>query len=190
VVNSLQGRKIPVLIHSHGGIVLEAMLIGTLVRARGLDVAVARTEFESCSDPSGGCKAGSSGALGRPSSEPADCFSACTFVLAGGIHRFIAPGAQLGVSSFRFPESQIEIWRKGYRGKMPFEDFMQLAMIPERKTWIAHYFEKMGIAAEMTDMMYSTPSTSLRLLSESELARLRLVTDSQAGQSLIEQLSK
>ena len=35
VVNSLRGRKIPILIHSHGGTVVEAMLIGRLIRARG-----------------------------------------------------------------------------------------------------------------------------------------------------------
>jgi hypothetical protein len=190
VVNSLRGRKIPILIHSHGGTVVEAMLIGRLIRARGLDVAVARTDFDPCSDSSGGCKAGSSGALGRPSSEPADCFSACTFVLAGGVHRSLAPGVQLGVTFFRFPESQIEIWRKDYGGKMPFEDFLQLEMLPERKPWITRYFEKMGIAAEITDIMYSTRSGDIRILTETELTRLKLVTDLKGGQSLLEQLTK
>jgi hypothetical protein len=66
VLNSLRGRKLPVLIHSHGGTVLEAMLIGTLVRARGLDVIVARTDRDSCSNSPSECKAGGrSGDLAR-----------------------------------------------------------------------------------------------------------------------------
>ena len=73
---------------------------------------------------------------------------------------------------------------------MPFEDFLQLEMLRERKPWITRYFEKMGIAAEITDIMYSTRSGDIRILTETEFTRLKLVTDLKGGQSLLEQLTK
>src|SRR5262249_8084625 len=190
VVNSLRGQKIPVFIHSHGGLVIEAMLIGKLIRARGLNVVVSRTDFEPCPNPSEGCKTKAKSTLGHPSSEPADCFSACLFILAAGVHRLTAPRVQLGITSFRFPESQIAIWRKDYGGKLPLDDFIRLELFPERKALIARYFAEMGVAAEITEIMYSTPSADIQMLNDSELTQLKLVTDLNAGQSLLEQLLK
>jgi hypothetical protein len=46
IVNSLGGRKLPILIHSGGGLIHQAKLMGFLIRAHGLDVAVARTVFD------------------------------------------------------------------------------------------------------------------------------------------------
>jgi TPR repeat protein len=67
IVNSLGGRKLPILIHSSGGLGNQAMLMGFLIRARGLDVAIARTVFDPCVNASGGCKQGTwSGPLGEP----------------------------------------------------------------------------------------------------------------------------
>jgi len=67
VVNSLGGRKLPILIHSSGGgIINQATLMGFLIRDRGLDVAVARTVFDPCVTTPGGCKQGTwSGPLGE-----------------------------------------------------------------------------------------------------------------------------
>ena len=95
------------------------------------------------------------------------------------------------MNSFFFPKAQVEMWRKEYGGKAPLEDVIRQQLIPERKLWILHYFEKMGIAAEIIELMDSAPSTDLRLLSQSELVRLGLVTESQVvGQSVIDQLTK
>jgi len=57
VVNSLGGRKLPILIHSSGGgIINQAMLMGYLIRARGLDVAVAKTVFDPCASTPGAAR--------------------------------------------------------------------------------------------------------------------------------------
>jgi hypothetical protein len=75
IVNSLGGRKLPILIHSRGGKANQAMLMGFLIRARGLDVAVARTVFDPCANTSDGCKQGTwSGPLGEPESQSASCY--------------------------------------------------------------------------------------------------------------------
>jgi hypothetical protein len=46
-------------------------------------------------------------------------------VLAGGVHRLAGAKAQIGLTSFRFPQSQVDIWHKEYGGKTPFEDVIQ-----------------------------------------------------------------
>ncbi|MCI0466498.1 MAG: hypothetical protein L0Y57_05760 [Beijerinckiaceae bacterium] len=204
VLNSLQGRKLPVLIDSQGGDAAYAMAIGSLIRYRGLDVAVARTEFDPCSNSSSGCKSGDwNGACGRPSSQAAHCFSACTIILAAGVRRLIAPGAQIGVHSGRLPEEHAETLRRRlskvaslrrlYWGSTPLEDVVQQHQRHMLQNWnatVRRYFEKNGIAAEILDLIESTPATEIRILSGTELTRLKLVTDLNAGQSLIEQLGK
>lgn len=188
--NSLRGKKVPVLIDSPGGDIYYAMAMGTLIRARGLDVVVARTEFEPCANSSNGCKeGGEKGTLGRLSSQPARCSSACTFVLAGGLHRIMAPGAQIGVHSISLDQTKVEKWRKIYRGKISFEDLMQ-QRVSEPRSLMLRYFEKMGIAREIVGLMESVPSSEILFISESELMKLGLITDKQAGQSLIELLAK
>src|SRR5260370_35868055 len=42
-VNDLGGRRLPILIHSHGGSLVDAGKMGGLIRAQGLAVAGART---------------------------------------------------------------------------------------------------------------------------------------------------
>ena len=49
-INRLGPRRLPILIHSPGGSVTDAMAMGKLVRARGLAVAVARTLLRNCSE--------------------------------------------------------------------------------------------------------------------------------------------
>ncbi len=67
-----------VLIDSPGGAIDPALAIGRLVRARGLEVAVARAVD------------------GRPTDD-AQCASACVLVLAGGVSRSVGPRAAVGV---------------------------------------------------------------------------------------------
>ncbi|MBO0734557.1 MAG: hypothetical protein J2P49_09630, partial [Methylocapsa sp.] len=165
--------------------------MGELIRIRGLDVAVARTDFDPCSNSPLGCKSSDwSEATGQPGLEQAHCFSACTFVLAGGVHRFMAPWAQIGVHSIRLSDKRAENLRRAYRGQKSLDEFIQDQIIPTEIPRIRRYFEKMGIAQDIVDLMESTPAADLRLLSEDELARTKLVTDLKSGQSIIEQLAQ
>jgi len=70
-----------VLMSSPGGDLGQAVIIGEVVRARGLTTAVGVTD--------GGGKV-----------KPSHCASACVFVFAGGATRFGVPGSRLGVHRF------------------------------------------------------------------------------------------
>ncbi len=186
VVNSLGGRKLPILIHSGGGVVHQAMLMGFLIRARGLDVAVARTVFDPCANAPGGCKQGTwSGPVGEPDSQSAFCSPACTFVLAGGVRRFVGPDARVGVHNFMLNPAMVERWRKTYRGTVPVDTVIQRSFVPPIVVENRTYFRKLGISEEIVDLMISTPASDTRILTGTELLRLRLATEVKDARAVV-----
>jgi len=191
VVNSIYPRKLPVLIESEGGLYKAATQMGTLIRNRHLDVAVARTNFEPCADVPVGCKRGAwNGDLGQPDKQPAACVSACTLVLAGGVRRFVPPGAQVAVRKPKIDERIVEIWRRGYKGARPLEEVIERHFDPRVAFHVRRYLIMMGISREIPALMESTPPTDLRILTHEELEESRLATDFQDGQTLIDQSAK
>lgn len=186
IVNSLGGQKLPILIHSGGGLTLQARLMGYLIRRRGLDVAVARTIFDSCEDAPGGCKQGTwSGPLGEPESQSAFCKSACTLVLAGGVRRFVGPEAGVGIHNFRINVPLMERWQKTYRGTVPLDTVIQRSFDPTIVAYLRTYFRLMGISEEIVDLMGSIPTTDMRILTETELLKLRLATEAKSGRAVV-----
>jgi hypothetical protein len=183
IVNSLGGQKLPILIHSRGGLDYQAKLMGFLIRARGLDVAVARTVFDPCANAPGGCKQGTwSGPFGEPESKSAFCMSACTFVLAGGVRRFVGPEARVGVHNFRLNPPMVERWRQTYRGTVPVDTVIQRSFSAPIAANDRTYFRKLGISE---DLMLSTPTSDMRILTETELLKLRLVTEVKDGRAVV-----
>ena len=148
----------PILIHSGGGIINQAMLMGYLIRDRGLDVAVARTAFDPCASTPGGCKKGTwSGPLGEPDQQSAFCNTTCTFVLAGGVHRFVGAEARVGVQNYRLPPAVVEKWRQTYRGARPVDTVIKRSFAPPMAAQNRTYFRKLGISEDIVDLMVSTP---------------------------------
>lgn len=92
-LKKLGDRQLPLVIHSPGGDVQNALAMGRLIREKKLDVAVGRTAFSSCSPETKGCKGGYTG-WALPIG--ALCNSACPLVLAGGTQRLVGKAA-LGV---------------------------------------------------------------------------------------------
>ncbi len=92
VVKRLNGRRLPILIHSPGGSVPDAAAMGELIRARGLAVAVARTLITNCPEAAPKCPDGPGAAI----TGGATCASACVLVLAGGVERLARPSAGRG----------------------------------------------------------------------------------------------
>lgn len=112
VFRQIGDRKLPVLIHSRGGRVEVARAVGTMIRQRGLDVAVARTLFSECGAGSTACppppKPAPRTAKGQPQASPevpkgtfgsgrALCASSCAYLIAGGVRRTVAQGSAIGV---------------------------------------------------------------------------------------------
>ena len=186
VVNSLGGRKLPILIHSGGGIINQAMLMGYLIRDRGLDVAVARTAFDPCASTPGGCKKGTwSGPLGEPDQQSAFCNTTCTFVLAGGVHRFVGAEARVGVQNYRLPPAVVEKWRQTYRGARPVDTVLKRSFAPPMAAQNRTYFRKLGISEDIVDLMVSTQTGETRILTEPELLKLRLATEVKDGRAVV-----
>src|SRR5262249_33896649 len=133
-----------------GGATYQAMLMGFLIRKRGLDVAVGRTDFDKCANAPGGCNHGTwSGPLGEPSLQRGSCSSACTFVLAGGVRRFVGPEARVGVHNFKYNTATVEKLRQTYRGKVPIDTVIERSFAPPTVAWARTYFRKLGISDDI-----------------------------------------
>jgi hypothetical protein len=117
-----------ILLSSPGGNLNQAVIIGELIRARGLATAV-----------------GNADAAGRI--KPAYCASACVLIFAGGKPRYGVPGSALGVHRFTTTRpsadpvaeaQQIAGWVLGYMTKMGVASSIMEAMSETRDIrWLA-----------------------------------------------------
>lgn len=99
LLKELGDRKLPLVISSSSGDPIAAMLMGRVVRANGLDVALGRTFFTGCKPRSKAC-AGSPG-VGRPylgiaGAGGAECGESCLLILSAGKTRLIGEGVVAG----------------------------------------------------------------------------------------------
>jgi hypothetical protein len=161
----LNGRRLPILIHSPGGSVPDAGAMGELIRARGLAVAVARTLIANCSETALKCP----DSLGKAISSGASCASACVLVLAGGIERFVGPVPLVGVH-------QITTTVKSVEGVAHLTSTRKLYEQPGIDTAVETYLAAMGIGDPVMTLMRKTPAASIRWLSLTDLKASHLGT--------------
>jgi len=163
-IGQISKSDVPVLIHSSGGLVDEAMAIGRLIHGKGLDVAVAKTTFTPCTPDDAAClrKAGTAPLRGLPERGGAACASACAFVLAGGKRRYVRPPAFVGVHSHAHTNMPDRL----------FERYEQ-------------YFAEMGIEKEIVPLMKATPNDSIHWLTRDELHSTRMATHRLDGDQLV-----
>ena len=164
-VKSLGGRRLPILIHSHGGSVVDALKMGALIRARGLAVAVARTLRSNC--PGGASKCASD--RGEAITGGAACASACTLVLAGGVERLVGPIPLVGVH-------QITAVQKLTEGVDHLTQMRKFYEPAGADAAVEAYLAEMGVGEPVMALMRKTPAASIRWLSEGELRASRLAT--------------
>lgn len=107
-LEQIGARKPQVLISSGGGMVDAAMEMGRMLRAKGLDVSVARTLIEPPAENTAPRKKSQSAIAlvegGSPSVGGAYCASACPLLLAAGKARHVALYARVGLHKMIVPE--------------------------------------------------------------------------------------
>ncbi|RWB66335.1 MAG: hypothetical protein EOQ50_32540 [Mesorhizobium sp.] len=104
LLDTIGGRRLPMIINSPGGDVQVALAAGRLIRERGLDVAVARTNFVDCDAGSVGCDATDGQRNGFALDAGAECDAACAVMVAGGTRRFVGANAHFLVHSMGMEE--------------------------------------------------------------------------------------
>ena len=184
----LDRRRRPVLIESNGGSIEDALDMGRLIRARGLAVAVAHTTAiaSAADDPA-------RAVVGSAASYPAYCLSACSFVLAAGVERYVSPLATVGVHQTVQKLSQTFVYRRflvHYRvvnGRR--EEVSREVMSEDKKTVastrvsppalnarLAAYFREMGVDARIVGLMQTATPSQIHDMTAEELIDTRLAT--------------
>ncbi|CAM5603602.1 hypothetical protein MAUB1S_10222 [Mycolicibacterium aubagnense] len=205
VLASLGGRRLPVIITSPGGDVSAAMQIGELIRTNGLDAGVGRTVLMECGKSNVNCSSEKErGALhlGSVATFGGYCASACPLMLAGGIKRFVGPSAIVGLHQVTTTSRQLQIqYRITYRivgGKkriiskrevgrriLPGETYYQMSA--EQESRIAAYLSLQGVVEwQFLSMMKEAAASDLRVLQQSEMWKMGLLTGSGAAELLVE----
>ncbi len=94
------------------------------------------------------------------------CYSACAYALLGGVNRKVLTGAQFGVHEF------ITIGRKPGK-KLSANDKREDA---ETLALLREYAKAMGVNPELISLAAKTKHGNIRVLSQKELRRMRVVT--------------
>ena len=165
VIADLGGRRLPILISSHGGSVRDALAMGLLIRSKGLVVAVARTLIANCPERARDCP----GARGRAIVGGAHCASACPLILAGAVERLVGPVPQVGVH-------QMTTVEKGTEGVEHLTTVKKIYEQDSVDREVQAYLRAMGVGDPVMDILRKTPAASIRWLSSAELRESHLAT--------------
>jgi hypothetical protein len=209
VLTALGPRKLPILIDSGGGLVDASLSIGRLIRAKGLDVAVTKTQVDPCpeTDKLCGTKKGKTVVRGQPVAKLSKCASSCAFILAAGARRYVGPMTFVGVHQLRTLQTTAQILQKFRIEKrlvwgVPTE--VKRTLISERRVnektleaktpdsaykKVANYFYEMGIGNAVMPLLKETPNSSIHWMTRAELTATAMATDLLDGQQLLDGVS-
>ena len=200
VFAKLGTKRLPIVIESPGGSVHAAMTIAKWIRGRGLDVIVGRTTLLPCDPILKECRALEKRgfALGRLEKEASYCGSACAIVVSGGVRRFIAPDALIGVHSMAAyrgagerewtttepdptaPGGRREVVRKGIDVAGPAFDAGPRIYAQLRK-----FYEGMGVSGELLDLSRTVPYERMHVLPPEQVLSFRLATDQKSAREVL-----
>ena len=151
-------RDLPIIFHSDGGLVSQAVLIGVLLRENRMTAGVARTVPEGCRlgfPLDDGCRR-----LMQSKREHkarlyfggARCGSACVYAIVGASTRHVDPGATLRIHSDLGPE------------------------IDKAENFLRRYVLGVGVDPALVDAAAEIPSRTFRGLSRGEIERFGIET--------------
>lgn len=198
-------RKLPLVIHSGGGSVEPALAIGRLLRARGMEIAVGRTQALPCDASDAACRKETASGIVRAilPSTMAWCGSACAFLLAGGTERHVGRQAQVGVHQITTLATKVKIIRQvrtqtqtvlgvpvSTKTQVLSEKRIPLGTFntPTKDSAYENvrlYFRELGIDESIMARIKSTPGNKVHWLTRPELVGTRLATTSLTAADLI-----
>jgi hypothetical protein len=161
----LGGRRLPVLISSHGGSLGAALQMGELIRERRLAVAVARTLIANCPERRPVCP----GARGQAITGGAFCASACPLILAAGVERLVGPVPMVGVHQI----TEVLREKEGLAHLTKIEKIYEPGFADAT---VQAYLAAMGVGDPVMSLLRKTPAGSIRWLSLPEMTQSRLAT--------------
>jgi hypothetical protein len=161
----LGGRRLPILISSHGGSLGAALQMGELIRERRLAVAVARTLIANCPERAAVCPA----ARGEAITGGAFCASACPLILAAGVERLVGPVPMVGVH-------QITEVLKEKEGLAHLTTIKKIYEPGFADATVQAYLAAVGVGDPVMTLLRKTPASSIRWLSIPEMTESHLAT--------------
>ncbi len=151
IKSDVMGQKVASLImmSSPGGNVVGSIKLGIAVRQLGFSIIV--------------------GQVRSGSFVTARCYSACAYTLAGGRSRIVPEGSEVGVHKAWTATTgqQDRVGGGTIDAQVRTEGFTPV---------LARYLQMMGVSGQLMALADGTPSTSIRVLSRTELSKLRVMT--------------
>lgn len=202
-------RKPHVLVSSGGGMVDAAMEMGRMLRAKGLEVSVARTLVEPPAENTAPKKTSQSAVAvvegGRPSVSNAYCASACPLLLAAGKARHVALYARVGLHKMVVPEhDETQHVRYVQTRTLTLGDQViskQTRVVGEQDVVthigrhstsemdyreVAAYLDEMGLpSAKVVEFMHKASPDGMVWMSRQGLADTLLATDAQTPEAAL-----
>lgn len=192
----LGSRRPPILLSSMGGDVDQAQTIAQLIRNLGLDIVVAKTNFQPCDVADKTCRQrqGQGWRQGTPSTERTICASACPMLLAGGVRRFVGADAFLGVHQIQTIQTPIRItrtyrietrtsWGEPVSQKKTLVSEKREALRPQKKDTptntylkLRDFFRQLGVTDSIVMLYLSAPHDKIHWITRSEQLSTRIAT--------------
>ena len=198
-VLKLAGKaRLPVIVTSPGGDVDAALAIGTMIRARELDVAVGWTSFSGCEPRQKQCKPGVY--KGTVFNYGSYCASACPFILAAGQQRLLGWGALVGVhqisttmiqdrslyrEKYIIVKGQKKVLSRTLLSRKPARSYVTTKLAKSHRRKLTAYLKTMGVGVELIGLFDRAPPSSIYMLTSDEATSTKLVTAFSPAASLV-----
>jgi hypothetical protein len=170
-LDSLNGRQLPVMFDSRGGIIGPAVTIGRILRERRMSASVGETFPDACRTGTAARPAcrkimqESRDVRARLRAGTGKCHSACFFALIGASSRRVPSNALVGIHASRETKASIELARSSGAAT-------GAAIQSGLKLYVLH----MGVEPGIVDLAYKTPASSLHHLTRDEIAQYGIET--------------
>jgi hypothetical protein len=168
-LGALSRRDLPIFFNSSGGIVRQALALGTIMREHRMSARVGRTLPEGCrqtgaTDECRRVMQSKSEHRARLITVGAGCLSSCVYALIGGSVRRVARGAQLGIHS----TSNIAV--PGRTPTRPPPTANEIDLLLKR------YIVEMGVDPGLIDAAAEVGTGRVRYMTRDEIARFGIET--------------